>query len=302
MSERGVFAVDRGIFDHPTLDDGEPFSRREAWLWMVSEAEWQPRKRKRGGVVVSLKRGQLAHSLRFMAAAWKWSEVKVRRFLAALKSDAMIDAQTDAGVTLVTICKYNEYQRVSLPDDAESGAVSDAEATQDRRKLEDREYITTPPDTGAPRDLDWVRSKLLAVGGVALSETATLVLSEPLRWLREGCDLDADVLPVIDARCRGQPRDRFKNLSYFSAAVFEARDRRLSPAPARAHRHAAQPIKSTHDRIRTILGRQSGGGDNEDRGGYSDPASGPIIDALAERLPHHPSQSAEIIAIGATRR
>lgn len=140
MSERGVFAVDRGIWDHDLLASAEPFSRREAWLWLVSEAAWKPHRRRLAGKPIDVQRGQVAASLRFIASKWLWSEPRVRRFLAALISDHMVDAKTDAGVTVITICKYDEYQRVSLPGDATPRSDSDAGATQERRKVEDREY------------------------------------------------------------------------------------------------------------------------------------------------------------------
>lgn len=139
MSERGVFAVDRGVFDHPRLR-GEKFTKVQAFLWLVAEAAWKPHPRIIGGVTINLRRGQTACSLRFMAKAWGWEEPRVRRFLTCLKTDATIDVATDAGVTVVTICKYDAYQRVSLPADAASDAPTDAVATQERRKLEDREY------------------------------------------------------------------------------------------------------------------------------------------------------------------
>lgn len=139
MSERGVFAVDRGIFDHPRLR-GEKFTKVQAFLWLVAEAAWKPHPRIISGMTINLRRGQTACSLRFMAKAWGWEEPRVRRFLAGLKTDATIDVATDAGVTVVTICKYDTYQRVSLPTDAHSDASADAATTQERRKLEDREY------------------------------------------------------------------------------------------------------------------------------------------------------------------
>lgn len=138
MSERGVFAVDRGVFEHPLLA-GEPFTRVQAFMWLISEAAWKPHRRAVGSIVVELGRGQTAHSLRFLARAWQWSEPRVRRFLTRLKTDAMIDARTDAGVTVITLCNYERYQRVSLPSDAATLPPTDAEPTQERRRLEDRE-------------------------------------------------------------------------------------------------------------------------------------------------------------------
>lgn len=171
MSERGVFAVDRGIWEHDVLLENIPFSRREAWLWLVSEAAWKPHKRRLAGRPIEVKRGQVAASLRFIASKWRWNEARVRRFLAALISDDMIVATTDAGVTVITICKYNEYQRVSLPNDATAESDVDAAATQQRRKVEDKEdkeySEANASGAEAPRD---VRTRLFTDGLAKLGE------------------------------------------------------------------------------------------------------------------------------------
>jgi hypothetical protein len=151
VSERGVFAVDRGVWDHPSFAN-EPFTQREAWIWLIGEAAFKVRTKRIGSVTVELARAQVAASTRFMADKWGWSESRVRRFLKRLEADAMIDIATDAGVTVLTIRNYNKYQRVSLPSDAVSDAHSDAAATQRRRKLEgkeNKEDISVPNGTGA---------------------------------------------------------------------------------------------------------------------------------------------------------
>lgn len=139
MSERGVFAVDRSIWEHDFLVDSSPFSRREAWLWLVSEAAWKPHRRRIAGKSYELSRGQLAASMRFIASKWRWTETRVRRFLKGLISEGMLDAKTDAGLSILTICNYDAYQRVSLPGDANREIDGDAAATQQRRKVEDKE-------------------------------------------------------------------------------------------------------------------------------------------------------------------
>lgn len=141
MSELGVFAVDRGVFDHPVLDAGEPFTRREAWLWLLSEASWKVRPKNVAGVIVQLARGQLSHSIRFIAAAWRWDKAKVTRFLDRLKTETMIETRTETGQTVITICNYNEYQRVSLPSETPTETVGDTAARQQRDKLEDIQSI-----------------------------------------------------------------------------------------------------------------------------------------------------------------
>ncbi len=129
----GFYFMHRGWLDHPVLQ-GESYDRRSAWAWLIEEAKWQDRRCDIAGHIVQLKRGQLSHSTRFMGRAWGWSEARVRRFLTRLKIDAMIDAETDAGRYLITICNYGKYQAGSSKGDAASDAASDAAATQQRRK------------------------------------------------------------------------------------------------------------------------------------------------------------------------
>lgn len=149
MSERGVFAVDRGIWDHPGFAD-EPFTEREAWQWLIGDAAFKERIKRVGSVVVTLQRGQCANSTRFLQERWKWgSETRVRRFLERRKIAAEIVVDTDAGVTVVTICNYNKYQRVSLPSVADIDAPGVAAASQQRRKIEDTETKETDSEAKA---------------------------------------------------------------------------------------------------------------------------------------------------------
>lgn len=147
MSEYGVFAVDRGIFDHPLLSTGDPFSRREAWLWLLAEAAWKPRQIVRSGIVIELQRGQLAHSIRFMADAWGWSKSAVDRFLTRLKTGTMIGTEGGTASLIITICNYDAYQRIGLPD-------------RDTNRDEDRD--TTGTVAGQTRNIQTFKEEILS--------------------------------------------------------------------------------------------------------------------------------------------
>lgn len=140
MSERGVFAVDRGIWDDPDFAS-EPLTEREAFLWLVSEAAWKPYRRRVDGKVVELERGQLCHSVRFMAEAWKWSKSRVDRFLGRLENRDMIKRESGTKTGTITVCKYDAFQRVSLPERDNDGTVGGTTAGQQRDKLEDIKNI-----------------------------------------------------------------------------------------------------------------------------------------------------------------
>ena len=134
MKEFGWIAVSRGIFDDPSFRS-EPFTEREAFLWLVKEAAWQPREARlsngRESQVVMLQRGQLSHALRFMADEWQWSIKRVRTFLKQRKRELQIDTQTGTLQTVITINKYNNYQ---TPLKSEGTQTETQTGTQGARK------------------------------------------------------------------------------------------------------------------------------------------------------------------------
>ena len=105
----GVVSVSRSLWDDAAFRD-EPFSEREAWIWLISEASWKDREKRSGSAIIKLKRGQLAHSTRFLSEAWDWHHSKVRRFLDRLEKRHMIVRSTDTGVSVIFITKYDTYQ------------------------------------------------------------------------------------------------------------------------------------------------------------------------------------------------
>lgn len=241
MSERGVFAVDRGIWEHDFFAD-EPFTQREAWVWMIGEAAYKARRVRVGSARVELKRGQFSHSLRHLASKWKWSEPTVRRFLAKLREEGMIDATAVAGVTQITICKYDEYQRVSLPDDAST----DADETQDRRSSDAKEKEKYKEDK-EKEDADACAREVAEKS--AFSQQANQLADDVLRlqrldrddlravathhtcraWLFKGWDADVirSAIEIVMSRREEAPQA----LRYFEGAIAAAHAERDRPLP-----------------------------------------------------------------------
>ena len=142
MSERGVFAVDRGIFDHPMFAP-EPYTEREAWLWMLSAAAWTDRRVRAGKVMVELKRGQLAFATRFLADKWKWAHSRVVRFLKRLEIDTMVSTLATRETTLITICNYNQYQFGRNTDETPIETQTDTQPERDRNKEKELNNLIT---------------------------------------------------------------------------------------------------------------------------------------------------------------
>jgi hypothetical protein len=143
MSERGVFAVCRTIWHDPDLAP-ERFTQREALMWLVSEAAWKERKVRGARGAIILNRGEICHSVRFMAEAWHWSKSRVDRFLTTLKKRDIIRDTERAGTKVYSIKNYNKYQTIGLPPrDAEQDDERDASGTpagHQRDKLEEGKH------------------------------------------------------------------------------------------------------------------------------------------------------------------
>ena len=105
----GTVNISRDIWGDTAFKD-QPFTEREAFIWMIMEASYMARDRRIGNVAVRLQRGQLATSIRFMSEAWGWTKSTVDRFLKRLEKRDMIGTESGTGINVITICNYDEYQ------------------------------------------------------------------------------------------------------------------------------------------------------------------------------------------------
>ena len=191
MTERGYIALARGTLDHPIVGvrARTPYSQAEAWQWLLFEAAWKPRRYSTGGIVVELKRGQLAHSTRYMAQAWRWSETSVRRFLERLKTGAgtgaMIGADTGAGITVITICNYERYQSPQVESGADcgapDGAASGAKVAHERRRKEESNNEKKMPSANAASPSGDPKAQLYQRGVEILGENSGGVVTSLLK-------------------------------------------------------------------------------------------------------------------------
>ena len=117
MASGGYILVYRELFDHE-LFAPEPYTEREAWLWLIKEAAWKSGSVRTKAGPRNVERGELISSTRFMAKRWRWSEARVRRFLRRLILASMVVTLTDKNSTHITICNYDTYQDMRRNSDA----------------------------------------------------------------------------------------------------------------------------------------------------------------------------------------
>lgn len=147
----GGYFIARAIWDHSSFA-GEPYSEREAFMWLIGAAAWEPRTVRVGGRNITLQRGQLVHSLRFLAAKFGWPEPRVRRFLQRRINDAQIDAVSTHGTTQITICNYDEYQHGQRTPYSEIDAGMVPKSTQRRTINNKTNNNPSPYGEGSARE------------------------------------------------------------------------------------------------------------------------------------------------------
>ena len=109
-----VYGIDRGLWDHPDLAE-EPYTQKQAWAWLIGAAAYQDKRIRTTRGPVTLRRGEVAHAIRFLAKKWLWEKGKTERFLNMLKKRDMISVVVRDNVTIYFINNYNKFQIVKAP-------------------------------------------------------------------------------------------------------------------------------------------------------------------------------------------
>lgn len=130
--------------------------------------------------------------------------------------------------------------------------------------------LARPAFDRSRESLDALQDKLLsACNGAAANPAACpaiLSMSEPIRWIEGGCDLELDVLPTIRERAHRMAPQSVRNWRYFSQAVADAKAAREAPMPEGQARPSggtgrpltrsdarAQRAKEHHDYVQNMI-------------------------------------------------
>lgn len=232
----GLYTMKRGWMEHHLFKD-EPYTRAQAWEWMIGEAAWKETKRFIGGITVPIRRAQFSHSIRFMAEKWGWTKSKVERFVSRLKTETMIETANETGQLVVTICNYENYQ---LSSETSTETQKRTAAGQHRDKEEEGKEVNKEiQDARAVSDF----RKVFDAGCILFPKLAPADTSSIRQWLASGCDSELDIIPEIK---RHAGKD-IGGWSYFTNSVSRAYSTRTSPLPEVAIRG---PTVSYSDQLR----------------------------------------------------
>ena len=123
----GYVRIHRALIGHPAFrNDAEAM----AFAWLVAKAAWKPVRVRYKGHGIHLQRGQLAVSQRDMAHSLDRDKAWIERLWKRLKGEAMIKVEVEAGVAVITICNYANYQDAKDRREAADEAPDEADARQ----------------------------------------------------------------------------------------------------------------------------------------------------------------------------
>jgi hypothetical protein len=198
----GYIKLHRGWEDSRHFS-AEPYCERAAWCWLLTNAAWkETTRRNHKGEVVSVGRGQFHTSLRTLATEWKWSTKRVKNFLKVLEKCGSVETVLTQTGTLITICKYEDYQTAGNSRETASDTEGYTDGKQSGNTQEEvkeikerKKHITALPEW-LPRE-DWEafvdmrkasksamtdRAKELAIGELAKLRAAG---QDPARVLQQ---------------------------------------------------------------------------------------------------------------------
>ena len=133
--DEGFLRLSRRFFSNEMWKVAREFSECEAWLDLIQSARFEATDKAYseliGGREISYTRGQYPASISFLMKRWQWSEKKVRYFLAKLKKRGMITTCNKQGMTVITLCKYDEYNPYKgIPKDVDMGIDNNKEISE----------------------------------------------------------------------------------------------------------------------------------------------------------------------------
>jgi hypothetical protein len=137
MSKQGFIKLHRQIQDHWLFDEKRKFSKFEAWVFMIMQANHKDNKFVLGNEIVELERGQFVTSELKLMETFDWGKAKLRSFLELLEKDGMIIKKSDRKKTTITICNYSVYHDY----ETESRPQADHEQTASRPRADTNKNV-----------------------------------------------------------------------------------------------------------------------------------------------------------------
>ncbi|PKP11974.1 MAG: hypothetical protein CVU09_00300 [Bacteroidetes bacterium HGW-Bacteroidetes-4] len=140
----GYIKLNRKFFEHSFWNDERTLSLAEAWLDLIASARFEvaPEKVVVKMNIITINRGELRASQRYLAKRWKWSLGKVNRFILMLERERMVERRMEHSETIIMLCNYDSYnQLTSNTMNTNENTNENADGTlTEHRQIQTKEY------------------------------------------------------------------------------------------------------------------------------------------------------------------
>lgn len=128
-NDMGWISIHRKILNCIIWDTDEPYSKRDAWIYLLLKANHEDKTIVFDGHREEIKKGQYLTSIRKLAEKWHWGKDKTLKYLKLLEECEMIVRNADSRRTLITIVNYGSYQGEGKKEQTVSRQFADSEQT-----------------------------------------------------------------------------------------------------------------------------------------------------------------------------
>lgn len=157
MSNNGYILVYKKITDNCLWYD-KPYARGQAWIDLIMMANYKSGKMFCNGVPITVERGQVFRTIKYLSNRWGWSPKKTRGFLTFLETEKMASTIGLPQGTLITIENYNNYQVEGQTEDT-SEDTSEGITREHKRIKNNKERIkNTKKRAFVPPSVDEVKA------------------------------------------------------------------------------------------------------------------------------------------------
>ena len=119
MSNVGYIRLSRKFFNNAYWLQQRTFSLSEAWLDLIQMARFDAEPSLKilpCGRQITIERGEIHSSLRFLSDRWGWSVEKTQRYINKHIEKQEIERKTVQGESVLKLCKYDSYNPLSNTD------------------------------------------------------------------------------------------------------------------------------------------------------------------------------------------
>ena len=120
MLMKGWISLHRKILDNPILTRGRAYSRFEAFVYMLLKANHKDNEALIGNQKIKVKKGSFITSQKKLMKEFNWGTSRLRNFLKLLQNDDMIEINTNAISTYITINNYKTLQGLQTANKSEA--------------------------------------------------------------------------------------------------------------------------------------------------------------------------------------